>query len=144
MSDARGFTLIEVVVATAILMLIAGAGLFMSFDVYRDYAFNSEVKVVISLLQKARSQALNNINQTDHGVYFTSSDYILFQGTSYASRSRDFDLILPVSSRIRHSGVGEIVFQQLSGATMVSDNLILTDTIKTATISFNVAGRINW
>ena len=64
-----GFTLIEMLVSMGIIILIAGFGLFLSMDFYRGYLFHYEKDLVISILQKARSQSLANIDEKPHGVY---------------------------------------------------------------------------
>ena len=67
-----GFTLIEILVVSAIITVLASLGLLMSFDVYRGFSFHSEVSTVASLLMRARSRSLANINQIPHGLHFES------------------------------------------------------------------------
>src|SRR5438105_2008049 len=99
--NTAGFTLIEIIIAIAILAIILTLGLFISFDFYKSYAFRSEKNIIVSVLQKARGQALNNINQARHGVSFQSGQYIIFeckfatpQCTDYTGADTSKDILI--------------------------------------------------
>ncbi len=139
-----GFTLYEVLVVIAILAVLSGLGLFVSIDFYKSYTFYSERNIVVSAIQKARSQSLANINESKHGVYFGTNNYVIFQGENYASRSPDYDEIIQANSPVTHSGLTEIVFEQLSGFPAVTGAIALSDGIRSLTISIENEGRINW
>ena len=53
--DSKGFTLVEILIAIALLIVILSLGLFISFDFYKNYAFRSEKNIIVSILQKARN-----------------------------------------------------------------------------------------
>jgi prepilin-type N-terminal cleavage/methylation domain-containing protein len=137
----QGFTLIEILVVMAIFVLIAGFALVVSMDSYRSHNFKSEQDLLVAVLLKARSQAMNNINQLPHGVYIpiTHDKYSLFQGSTCTS-GIDF----PVSKGFTPSA-SCIVFTQLSGATAAT-SITLTDntTNKVFTININNEGQINY
>src|SRR5271154_5232788 len=99
---SSGFTLLEILVVMGILTVVAGFGLALSLDGYRDYLFRDERDTVIGALQKARSQAINNVclgsgcsDGVPHGVFLQNSQYTIFQGASYAGRNGSVDQILP-------------------------------------------------
>src|SRR5258706_4507626 len=79
--QSKGFTLVEIAIVIILLMTIISLGLFISFDFYKNFAFRSEKSTIISILQKARSQSLNNIDEVRHGVHFAASPltYIVFE-----------------------------------------------------------------
>jgi len=144
LQSKRGFTLIEIVVVMGLFAVLAGFGLFLSFDFYRSYAFRAERDMVISILQKARSQALNNIRETPHGVHLQNDSYILFQGSSYAVADHAFDQVVDAAPSISRIGLSEVVFTQLSGGANASGTIDITDGLRTVSISINNAGRISW
>ncbi len=153
----NGFTLIEVMITIFIFAVILGLGLFISFDFYKSFSFRSERDVVLSVIQKARSQSLNNIDQTRHGVHFANPlQYIIFECnpgsacTDYtgADTSKNLPPIDPAFG-VTVSG-GDIVFDQLSG-NCVSINcatnpatITINTNGKTQTITINSQGRIDW
>lgn len=140
----KGFTLIEVLIVIAILGGLAGLGLFVSIDFYKSYAFHSERNIVVSIIQKVRSQSLANINESKHGVYFGTNNYVIFQGENYASRNATYDEIIQANSLVSHSGLTEIVFDQLTGLPSATASIVLSDGLRSSTISIGNEGRIDW
>src|SRR5690242_12740236 len=91
-SKLGGFTLIEMLVAMAVLAVVIKLGLFLSLDFYKGTSYRSEKDVIISVLQKARSQSMNNIDQVQHGVHFTDPlKYIIFQCEDVTPQCIEYD-----------------------------------------------------
>ena len=139
-----GFTIIEVVVVIAVLMLLAGLGLWTSLDFYRTYALNSEQSMAVSLLSMARARAMNNVNQSPHGLFITSTEYVLFQGSSYALRNVWYDEKTPIAYVVSLSGIQEVVFAPLTGEVITTGDIVLSERRKSVTITINNEGRIAW
>ena len=143
--DKRGFTIIEVLVVIALITAIASVGIVSGIDSYQRYLFRSSIDTATSLLQKARSSAIHNVGETSHGVDFdhVPEKFVLFRGDSYMTRDPSFDLLVDRSKATTLSGLSEVVFDQLSGETVGGD-IILTNGIRTTTITINNEGGINW
>lgn len=141
----RGFTLVEIIVVLAIVTTLAAIGLTVGIDSYQRFLFRSDLHTAASLLQKARSSAINNIGETSHGVYFDNAgrDFVLFRGLSYATRNVSFDLPVEKSKTVTLTGPSEVVFSPLSGTT-TGGTLTLADGVINATIQINNEGGINW
>jgi len=141
-----GFTLIEILIVIAIILFLASMGLFMSFDTFRGSSLNGERYTVISLLEKARGQSMNNLDQTMHGFCFQDPDYVVFEKDtptticSTATKKESF------SGNATLSGIPTdgIIFEQLSGSPSWSGDMTLTQDGKTITISVNSEGMIDW
>lgn len=152
----KGFTLIEMVIVLALITIVGGLGLYFGLDSLRGYSFHSDRDVLVSVLQHARSEAISNIcrgeNCTDgkpHGVYIRPTEhqnsYVIFQGTDYASRDADYDIVIDSSSSTSFSGINEIVFDRLSGNTTTTGDINLTDDRNhTSIISISSQGQILW
>lgn len=138
----RAFTLIEVLVAIAILVTIIGLGLFMSLDVYRGFSHRSERDTVVSLLTKARSHAMANIYETSWGVCYISPNYIIFRGST-CTAGVSTNEVLAASPATVVNWPTAIVFTQLSGDS-AGGTITLTQNAKTDTITINNEGTINW
>lgn len=143
-----GFTLIEVLVVIGIMSVLAALGLIVTMDQYKSYAFNAERDLVVSLLQKARSRSLSNISQIQHGIYIDSENYVLYQGAGislpYSCGSVGVECY-PVSVGMHIIPQSfEVKFMQLSGSTVSAGNFLLSDGKRSAQISINPAGGINW
>jgi len=138
---SAGFTTIEIMVAIGLLVMMLGLGLFLSMDIYRGSSFAAERDILISILQKARNQSVNNINGAPHGTYVDSDGYKLFQGPSYAGATEV--LTFPRDPKMTISGDTEFVFDQLTGDT-TAGTISLTGQGKTIDIVINSEGRISW
>ncbi len=151
-----GFTLIEVLVVIGILIFLTGLTALMSLDSYRGYSFRSQRDNVISVLQKARGQAMNNVclgSSSDcsggrpHGVHFSSGQYIIFQGNSLADTAED-DQDQKINADyplIFSPATPEVVFKQLSGDASSPLTITVSDDYgHNSEISINSEGRISW
>jgi len=139
----EGFTLIEILIAVGILAIILSFGLILSMDFYKTYAFNYEKDLIVGLLQKARSQSMANIYESNYGITFNSIDhqYILIKGLSV-------DQVFEANKSIDITWPEDVVFNQLEGKCQTCDSsdieIILSGLGKTGTITINNEGRINY
>jgi len=148
--SGAGFTLIEIIVVMGLLTAIAGLASFASFDTWHGYTFRGERNLLISILQEARSQSVNNIclgtgcdDGRPHGVHIENDKYIIFQGSAY-DPADPLNQNIDASNSINHAGLTDVVFSQLSGSASPSGDIILSDSQRSATISINSEGRINY
>ncbi len=142
----RGFTLIEVLIVLGILAIVVAFSLVASTSDYEASAFRAERTALLTLLETARADALNNVDETSHGLYITGSGYTLFEGASYATRDASRDQSVPASyAATVTGGTSEVVFAQLSAES--SDTTItLTDPNRhlAYTITVNKEGGVSW
>lgn len=139
-----GFTLIEILIVIGIFAILAGLGLFLGFDVYTSNALRSERNTLLSVLEKTRSRAMNNMNESGHGLYITSSEYIMYRGSSYASRNPSYDENIQANPAIAHTGLQEVSFGQLTGNPSATGTITLSDAVRSLNISVEDEGMINW
>lgn len=144
MRSENGITLIEILVTMGILALILSLGYFVGFDFYRNYALHSEKDILLSVLRKARSQALNNVNSTSHGVYIGSNSYTIFYGSSFASRDSQYDENIREAPGIALSELNEVVFAPLTATSTASGTIVINNGRKSFFIDINYEGKINW
>lgn len=139
-SDA--FTLIEVLVVLGILVLILGFGITVGFDSIHRSSLRSEQNGLITTLERARSKAVNNIDEMAHGVHFTGTSYTLFEGIDWATHSTALDEVFTLPSGYSLTGPTDIIFAQLSVDT-TGGNISVTDGSGSYTIAVNSEGGIN-
>lgn len=142
-NHSRGFTLFEILIVMGMLVLLATLGLFISMDVYRGNSLSTERDIIISVLQKARSRAINNINEVSHGVRFDPDEYVIFEGTSCTVAGDEFEK----SKSVANTG-GCVVFNQLTGSRDTINSTVNSLTISgqgyKSIITINDEGRISW
>lgn len=142
-----GFSFIEVMVVMALVGIIATWGLIAGFNSFERYNFRSEADAAVSLLQKARSSAVNNITELPHGVYFgDADDLILFRGANHDALPAEH-IRVQKSGSVTHDASGcageEVVFEQLSGRT-AGCTITLSGETQTISITTNTEGGIIW
>ena len=151
----KGLTLIEILIMIGIISIVSLSILWIGPDSYRSYLFRNERDTIVSILQKARSQAISNIckgsgctNGKPHGVHFENNKYIIFQGSDYATRDLDQDEEIDSNYHLDFSGstITDVVFAELSGDVLVAGDIKLSDSAsgRTSDININNEGRIAW
>lgn len=139
-----GFTLMEIIIAIGIFMIILGFGAILDISSYRQNSIRAERDNIVALLSRARSEALNNLNQSNHGLFLGSpSQYVIYQGVNYASRNPAYDEDYP-SAGDTISGLSDINFNNLDGSSNASGTITISDGINSYNIYINYEGRIDW
>lgn len=141
-STRNGFSIIELTVTIGIFATLAGLSLFLGMDSYHSYSFRSERDTVVSILQKARAEAMSNTGGKPHGVCFEDNAYIIFEGDSCATASKKISI--PASNSVAITWPSDVVFAQLSGnSAQVTIHLLEINTSKSYDIVINNEGRID-
>jgi len=122
-----GFTLIEILVVIGILTLFAGIGLMFSFDSFRGYLTRSEQVMIVHMLAKARNRAMNNFDESAHGLKIEPGSLTLFAGSSFDVSDPHSRESFPRNKTLVLTGAEEIVFEQLTGNMTACDPLPLAD-----------------
>ena len=143
-----GFSILEILIVIGLAGLIAAGAFAVSLGAYQRYAFSAERDLLVSLLQRARSQALANINESAHGLVIENDSFIAYEDTD---ESGDFDageetLSVPRSSAVAASGDLEFLFAQLSGEALSAGTLTLTgprSAVDEAVVQVEDNGRID-
>lgn len=144
-----GFTLIELVVVVAILgifVLIASQtlGLFT-----RQVNLNTTSQQIVSTLQLARNKTLAAEDESQYGVHFEQSKYILFKGGTYSSSdpdNKEYSISTTEIYEINLTGGDDTIFDRIRGTTANNGNVkvrLLSDTSRTETILVNSSGSIS-
>ena len=155
-----GFTLIEVLLVLGLVALIAGVSFYFNMDSLRGYSFHADRDTLISALQHARAQAMNNVcrgsacsDGKPHGVFVDTANhkYVIFQtenaNPDYAHRDSAYDAILDGSPAMifEPGGLVEVVFSQLSGSVNTPGYIKIKDAgIHESQIDINSEGQIVW
>lgn len=150
-SHNEGFTLLEVLLILAILSVLARVTTVYGIDTYRAELFRAEQRTLVSLLERARAESMNNSGAVAHGVAFFPDDYqgyVLFAGATYSQSNPGLRLFVPVHYSVALSVPSEIIFSPRSGDTHVTGDISLSDISRlgyaTATIKVNQSGYIGW
>ena len=137
---SAGFTLIELalVIACTTLLLVFTVPVALQFLGSQTLAETSNT--LVSSLRQAHNQAVFQKNDSAFGVKFLATSYVLFQGSSYASRTASEDITIPLSSGITISGMSEIVFAKRTGLPSTTGTLLVQSASNNLSILINQQG----
>jgi len=146
----KGFTLIEIMVSIAILSLMVALGLFMSFEAYRGATRRSERETIVSMLERARSRAMANIEESSWSVCYVDPDYVIAKGATCDDLNAR-DRVEANPAVVADSQFNDplkfptVIFAQLTGNVVVAPQTItVVQNGKSEEIRINYEGRINW
>src|SRR3989344_81370 len=151
----KGFTILEIFIAITIL-LVLGSTVFAVFAVFQERTeISAASQELATVLKLAQSKTLASQNNTTYGVYLntavTPNQYVLFQGSTYATRVPSSDLAYPLSKTVEFSdislgGGSEVNFQKLTGSSTAGNfSVRLKNNIsQIVTIYISAAGLITF
>lgn len=146
-----GVSLIELLLATAIFLVLAGTVTPIFGQLQVSTQLNENTSQLIQVIRQARNQSVARLNNAAHGVFLeiNPSDqdrFILYQGSSYITRDSSYDLeyILDDALVISTTLVGsEINFSKDLGSPNNTGTISLTHSVTgTRTIDINRLGKV--
>lgn len=142
--DGAGFTLVEITVVFALFVLLAAVGLPFGIDSYRNYILSSETRTLVSLLRRSESLAIANRGGNRFGIAVEPMEFVLFKGTTFASRDPAADERYLRSPAITVAGLTELTFAPLSGRPNITPTVVLSNAVNIRTIGVNAEGALLW
>ena len=149
--DKDAFTLVELLITIAIILIIAVAAIPIYGNLQVTSQLNESSSQIIQAIRIARERSVAGLNNSRHGVYLeintdAADKYILYQGSTYASRQTDYDLEVTLDNPLTLSTTltgSEVNFITGSGVASSTGIITLThDTGGTRTISINSMGAV--
>ncbi len=140
----RGFTLIELVIVLAMLMILfAIVGTISSATLPRNQ-LSIEGGFVQETLRRAQALTIAGKHDTTWGVHVTSSQMTLFGGLSFATRNTQYDEVHVFPSGLTLTGLSDVVFSAPLGETTTGDMILTSDiTGEDVTVSIHASGFIS-
>jgi len=140
----KGFTLIEVVLSLAIVILIFG----IATPFYQDYQIRNGldigVNTIVENLRRAQVLSMAVDGDSNWGVNISGNQVTLFKGVSFATRDVTFDEVSDILSVISFLGLNEIVFSKLNGLPNTTGMINLSVSGNTRTVSINEKGILTY
>lgn len=139
-----GFSLLEVIVVIGIVGLLAT----ISTSVYSSFKAHENIEIattsVVEAIRYAQSNSQAGKGDSSWGVEIIPTSVIIFKGTSYSSRDVSADQSLDFSSGVVASGLSEIIFSKITGTTVNTGTVVLTNSYGTKNILINEKGTLTY
>jgi prepilin-type N-terminal cleavage/methylation domain-containing protein len=142
----KGFTLVELLIATALIIMFSSLTLPVGFNFFQESTLKDQTRNLESSLRKAQAVAIACQSDVNAGVKITEKDHVIFEGNSYENRRLLMDTVVPFSVSIEPSGDDEIIFEKKTGRLLHPANealISLTFGSYIKEISINSHGKID-
>lgn len=113
----RGFTTLELLMVIALMVLTVSLTVPLAHRALTSVQTGDAAASLLGALQSAYARAESGYHASPHGVFFTPTSTIVFEGASFIERTRAFDVTLPLEkgTEIRSAVGNEVVFEQMTG-----------------------------
>ena len=147
-SYKKGMTAVEILIVLAILGIIFAVVLPSFKTIKENQILKSTVSDVVSALDKARSNTLASVNSSNYGVYFESSQIVIFKGTSYSPsdvNNENISIMEPatISSINLIGGATEVYFNRLTGAPNKTGTVTISLSSLSKIITISASGAVS-
>jgi len=127
----NGVTLIEIVVVTAIMVILSAIALFSLSSFQRTQVFTGTEGDIVALLDKARGDTLASKSSQNYSVHFESSRMVFFTGSTFTDGLSTniavaFDSKVTLSAISLAGGRANVTFDRLTGGTSENGTLTLS------------------
>lgn len=143
MKPSPGFTLIEVLVVFGILALLAGMTLAIGSQTVRNTEFDRVRETIRNELAAAQADTIGGTMDSSWGVRVSTSTVTRYRGASYAGRVTAYDRLTTFGSGVSVSGTTDVAFTRPHGLPAAAATIVITDGVRWATTTVNLAGGID-
>lgn len=142
----RGFSLIELVIVLAIMLILSAIVGTLASNTLPKNQLLSEMALVADTLRRAQAFTVTGKHDSVWGVHFTNSSMTLFAGPQYVSRDTQYDELHTVPDGLTISGLTDVVFDAVNGMTANVGTVTLTAdaTSEERILSVNEQGLIDY
>lgn len=92
----NGFSAIEILIVISIFILLSALSLPFYNNLHVGLILDKTQTDIVQSLRLAKTKSMSWENNLAHGVYFSTSSLVLYQGNSYAERDSSYDHIFSV------------------------------------------------
>ena len=138
MKKDAAFTIIELIIVIAILIVIGYLIIPLGMNFYYTQQLDSVSDEIISALRKARQKSIAAELDSTFGLRLSQNQYTVF-----ASSDPSYDENFKIPDAVNPSGISEVVFSKITGYPSVAGYIILRNQDKITAININEVGLIS-
>lgn len=148
-SKKSGLTVVEIVVALAILAILAGIGMRAFTNARTAKQLDTITDSIATKLEEAKTNAMSGKDGTNFGLAFSTTTYTYWSGTSY-SPSAESNNVFPISSNFSLTSTipgtyHAVRFARITGTPDLTGSIVITsndNASTTDTITIGALGDI--
>lgn len=140
----RGFSLVELLIVIGILALFATTSTGVYYSLRSNTSLELNTGSVVEAVRLAQSSAQSGKGDAKWGVKISANQLTIFEGNSYAARNTAADQVYTISGDVAVSGIDEVVFEKVSGATTGPGTVTLTNSYGVRNIVINEKGTVTY
>lgn len=137
----KGFTMVEVITTIGIFLILGGLVLPIGLNFYRNQKLNTFSYLFADRVEKARTFAKNQRQDSFWGVYVGSDSYTVFKGGGFESRDQSYDETYKIPAGIEVDQ-DEVVFEKLFARPVEPISFTISGAPQTNVVSVNSVGRV--
>ncbi|MEI7513198.1 MAG: prepilin-type N-terminal cleavage/methylation domain-containing protein [bacterium] len=140
----KGFSLLELLIVIAIFSIFVGMGTSTYYSMRAHTNLELSTGSLVEAVRFAESSAQSGKADSQWGVKILTNQIVIFKGSSYAGRDTSFDNVFDLSGGVSASGLSEIVFEKVSGATVNTGTIVLTNGTESKNLVVNEKGTVSY
>ncbi len=140
----KGFTIIELLLVMGLITIVAAITAPVGISFYKAQLISDVSENVTDSLRRAQAYATGSRNDSSYGVQILPNEYVLFEGSSYASRVVSEDEIFYYPETVIITGFDEIIFSKVSGEPSEVGTLTFTLGNRIKYVELTPAGNIEY
>jgi prepilin-type N-terminal cleavage/methylation domain-containing protein len=139
----NGFTVIELLIVIALVVIIAGMSVSFYSRFLTQNAVANTVDQLVGELRKAQLYSMMGRQNGTWGVAYNSNKITLFQGNTFATRNTAFDELFNINTNISITGFSELTFTKATGTPSASPTIVVAGNNNSKTITVNSLGVVS-
>ena len=146
MNNESGFTLIEMLVVIAILMIVAYIAVPISINQIQTNKLETEAKKLKSSMQTQQQYAYSANENSAYGIKYNTNSYVLYSGNTYATAVLTDTTTFPSGITISQTSLAnsstELNFSKNSFRPDTTGSITLVDGVNSYSVTVNSEGLI--
>src|SRR5581483_2042007 len=110
MNHEKGFTFVELIVVITLISILGVMSVTFYGNFFNRSAVNNTIDGLINQMRKAQIYAMEGRQYGSWGVRSSGTQFILFQGNSYASRNNLYDETFSIFPTASVSAFNDVIF----------------------------------
>jgi prepilin-type N-terminal cleavage/methylation domain-containing protein len=145
-TQARGFTLIEILLSVAIMSVLIG----LSLPMYNAYNNRNDLdltsQTITEMMRRAMTYSRGMRFDDSWAVHIQTGSTTLYKGTVYATRDASYDESATIPSSFTMSGMSDVSFAKMTGLPSSTGvvTLAISGTSESRSVTLNGEGMVSY